>query len=310
MLRRQTPLGEAGSTRLRRIAKKWCLRFFFAGGCCFLLLCWLLGTKITAPVNRTIPLPRSNLPIVTMQLEPTTGSSSVATWWIDNPESSATVILAHPIRGDRRSMLSRAQLFYNNGYSVAMIDLQAHGETSGEHITMGHLERHDVQAAVSFVRRNNPTHRIVVLGRSLGGAAALIGSPLPIDALILESVYPTITQATFNRLARRIGPLAYIASPLLTAQLPLRLGISLDELRPIDNISQAACPVLVMSGSLDERTTAAETKALFSAAREPKKLVLFPDAAHVDLYSNAPDLYKQTVLEFLRERLPAPNGRQ
>ena len=156
---------------------------------------------------------------------------------------------------------------------------------------------------MEFARKKNPTHQVAVLGRSLGGAAALLGSPLEIDALVLESVYSTINDATFNRLSRRIGPLAYIVSPLLTAQLPIRLGISLDELRPIDHISNVGCPVLVMSGSLDERTTAAETNAMFAAAKAPKELVMFPNAAHVDLYSNDRKTYEQSLLAFLNRSL-------
>ena len=53
----------------------------------------------------------------------------------------------------------------------------------------------------------------------------LVGpQPLRVDALVLESVSPTLEEAIDNRLAIRPGPLGPPLAPLLTAQLRPRLG--------------------------------------------------------------------------------------
>jgi hypothetical protein len=62
--------------------------------------------------------------------------------------------------------------------------------------------------------------------------------PLDLDALILESVYPSIEEATRERLWIRLGPLGPPLSPLLLAQLKRRLGIASPALRRIDRIGQ------------------------------------------------------------------------
>lgn len=282
--------------------RKWARRLAALGAILFLAGVWAVGSKMTAPANRRVDPPEVRFPIAPAVLEED-GGTQVAAWHAEHPASKAVVVLVHPIRANRRAMLTRATLFYEAGYSVVLIDLQAHGETPGDQITMGWLEQRDVQTAVAFARRRFSNQRIVVLGWSLGGAAAVLGSPLEIDALILESVYPTITRAAGNRIERHLGPLHHVLTPVLLAQLPLRLGISSDALQPIDSLALAACPVLIMSGGEDQHTTAADTRDLFSAAREPKELVMFPSAAHVDLFSHDPALYRLTVLRFLDRHL-------
>jgi fermentation-respiration switch protein FrsA (DUF1100 family) len=232
--------------------------------------------------------------------------SSLATWYIPAKDAHATIILLHAIRGSRLDMLGRARLFHDAGYTVVMIDLQAHGESPGQHITVGYLERFDARAAVNFAREKDPANKIAVVGCSLGGAAAVLASPLDIDAAVLESVYPTIEEAVHNRIAARLGPLSYILSPILIRELQFRSGISPSELRPIDHMAELQCPVLVASGDADRHTTPAETERMFAAASEPKQLVFFKGAAHVDLQSYDAEQYKREVLPFLEEYLRAP----
>lgn len=263
---------------------------------------WFLAGSLLAPANSVVGPPPTDFPAAALTLK-TLHKSPVAAWHLIAPDSSATVILLHPVRGSRLTMLSRAKLLHRHGFDVLLIDLQAHGETPGDMITLGSRERHDVAAAVAYIRQEKPTHRIGVVGRSLGGAAALLGSPLGIDALVLESVFPTVEEAVYDRLQMRLGPLAGLAAPLLLWQVEPRLGIACSELRPIERISMAGCPVLIISGIEDEHTTIAETRRLFAAAAEPKELVEFAGVAHVDLLAANPALYEETVIRFLRRWL-------
>jgi alpha-beta hydrolase superfamily lysophospholipase len=200
-------------------------------------------------------------------------------------------------------MLERARVLHEHGYATILIDLQAHGESSGDAITAGHLEKHDVRAAVEFARREHPFERIGVIGVSLGGAAAVLASPLDIDALVIESVYPNIADAILNRVAAKLGPFSSIPASLLLIQLKPRFGISPSELRPIDRMPLVGCPVCVASGTADRHTTVTETEQLFAAAPEPKELWLVDGAAHVDLFRIDPVHYGQKVIGFLDRHL-------
>jgi len=289
-----------GRRRLRKV--RW-LAIIVA--CAFFLFClatWFIGNSLIAPANQTVGPPPNDLNAISTTLASDSGSK-IATWYIPAAGSQATVILLHPIRGDRRSMLGRARLLHDAGYSVVMIDFQAHGDSPGKHITVGYLEQHDVRAAVEFARKSNPHHRIGIVGWSLGGAATLLASPLGVDAVVLESVYPTISEAVHDRIAMRLGPLTYVLSPALLIGLQIRSGISPSDLRPIDHIAEIGCPVLVLTGDADEHTKFAESQRLFDAAREPKKFVVFRGASHTDLLAYDSKLYRNDVISFLAKFL-------
>jgi fermentation-respiration switch protein FrsA (DUF1100 family) len=77
------------------------------------------------------------------------------------------------------------------------------------------------------------------------------------------------------------------------------LGVTPDALRPIDRMADIGVPLLVISGTRDNRTPPDETTAMFDRAPEPKSLWLVEGAPHVDLEAYAPDQYRDRVPPFL-----------
>lgn len=263
-----------------------------------------IGSDLVAPANRDLGQPPSDLPMTEFTLESKSGSE-IAVWYAPVENAQVTVLLLHPIRGSRNSMIDRSYFLREAGYSVMLIDLQGHGESLGKQITLGHLEKLDVQAAVNDIRKKHPQQQVVIIGRSLGGASALLAMPMNVDALVLESVCPAVDNAIRNRVQVRLGPLSHVLSPFLTLQIKPRVGASLDELRSIDKIREVTCPVLLLAGQNDRRTTIQDTQELFDAANEPKQMEIFQKATHVDLFRLDEEFYKEKVMAFLNEYVPA-----
>jgi len=225
---------------------------------------------------------------------PSASGATLRGWYVPGLPGHGAILLVHGIHADRRVMLPRARLFSRLGYAVLLFDLQAHGESTGNRITFGLKEGQDVQSALGVLRGRAPGERVGVIAVSLGGAAALLGPlPLAIDALVLESVFPTISQATRNRVGS-------IGAALLLWQLRPRLGIGANDLRPIARIGAVHEPVFVISGADDRHTTPEDTRELFRAAPEPKELWFVPGAVHEDLYAVAHQEYEERVLAFFR----------
>jgi fermentation-respiration switch protein FrsA (DUF1100 family) len=197
-------------------------------------------------------------------------------------------------------MIERAKFLHAAGYSVLLVDLPAHGESGGTRITFGFREAVGVKAAMRFLRESLPGERIAVVGVSLGAASLVLASESPAPhAVVLESMYPTITEAVSDRLSMRLGALGARLAPVVLWQLPIRIGITADQLRPIDHLSALRSPVLIAGGTDDRHTTVGETRRLYEAATEPKELWLVEGAAHVDLHAFNPVAYESRVSAFL-----------
>lgn len=219
--------------------------------------------------------------------------------WFAQGNSKGAVLLLHGVRANRLSMLDRAEFLHAAGYAVLLIDFQASGESKGDAITFGCLESKDAAAAVAALRRLAPDQPIGVIGTSMGGAAFLLATPhLDVDAVVLEQVYPTLAQAMDDRLRLHAGRVGEWLAPLLAASVKPHLGLSLDQMRPIDHIGSIGVPLLLIAGSADEHTPLRESMAMYQAAASPKELWVVSGARHVDLDRYAGIAYRQRVLRF------------
>ncbi len=224
--------------------------------------------------------------------------------WVARGAGTGAVLLLHGVRSDRRQMQKRALFLNRLGYTVLLIDLASHGESAGKRITFGAHEAHGVRAALAYLRRALPAEKIGVIGVSLGAASVVLSKPgTTIDALVVESMYPTIDEAIENRLAARLGrPGAWLA-PLFTQQIPLRSDVPVAALRPVEAMGALTSAVFVLGGALDVQTPADETRRIYAAAHGPKQLWIVEGAAHVDLFDHVGSDYERRIGKFLAAHL-------
>ncbi|MEO7497159.1 MAG: alpha/beta hydrolase [Massilia sp.] len=277
----------------------------------FIVLClgaigvlYLVGSVLSAPARAVIGAAPADLHANSVSIA--ANGVAIAGWSVAGKPGAGAVLLLHGVRSNRLQMLERARFLSRQGYSVLLVDLQAHGESGGERITFGARESNGVTAALAWLRARYPGERIGVIGVSLGAASLVLARPHPApDAVVLESMYPTIEEAVANRLGDRLGAPGRWMTPVLVMQLPLRFGVAPSALRPVDAAASLDCPVLVISGSADHHTTAAETLRIFSALPGPKQLWMIDGAAHVDMHARAPAAYEARVGTFLAASLRA-----
>ena len=267
-----------------------------------LLVSWVVGGQLLSVPRRHVGDPPAGWGIQDVSI-PSSSGSELAGWHLVAEGKRGVVVLLHGIGGSRRDLLGRAQLLREAGYSSLMIDFRGHGESTGEGTSLGYAERHDVRAAVEYASAAHWDEPLAVLGLSMGAAAALMESPMEVDALVLESVFPSLESAIRHRVEAHLGPLAGLPSELLLIQVPWRLGFECADLRPIDRMLDVACPLLMMAGTLDHGTPPEETRQMFEQALEPKRLWLAEGVGHEDLQRARPMEYKRQLLEFLERHL-------
>ncbi|XP_022842868.1 protein ABHD13-like [Olea europaea var. sylvestris] len=190
--------------------------------------------------------------------------------------------------------------------NVFMLSYRGYGESEGFPSQDGITK--DAQAALDHLvqRTDIDTSRIVVFGRSLGGAVGAVltkNNPDKVAAIILENTFTSILDMAgvllpflklFIRKSGTKGPGALnflVRSPWNT----------------IDVIGEIKQPILFLSGLQDEMVPPSHMQMLYAkaAARNPQcSFVEFPNGMHMDTWLSGGDRYWSTILEFLEKVVP------
>ncbi len=283
----------------------------------WLIASWAVAYKLTQRRHRPFEEPT---PVVAWarfegQRLRTSDGHEIGAWFAPGRDDGASVLLIHGNGGSRAHCLGRAELVAGAGCSTLLISLRAHGDSTGEFNDIGYGARADVAAAVDFLARRRPGKPIVILGTSLGAAAALFaaeGLGHRVAGYILESPYQDLRVAVRNRTENELPPvLDWIAYRGLLAVAPLVVP-DLDRIAPVEAIAKvpAEIPILILAGEEDRSARSAEAAALLDRARSHAELHLFPAAGHLQMLVVDPARYRRAVLDFIaRASTGAPRSR-
>ncbi|XP_073043370.1 alpha/beta hydrolase domain-containing protein WAV2-like isoform X2 [Primulina eburnea] len=199
-----------------------------------------------------------------------------------------------------RIMLQRLQC------NVFMLSYRGYGASDGfpsQHgITM------DAQAALDHLsqRTDIDTSRIVVFGRSLGGAVGAVltkNNPDKVAALILENTFTSILD-----MAGVLLPFLKWFIGKSSSKVPGVLNFLIrSPWSTIDVINEIRQPILFLSGLQDEMVPPLHMQLLYAkaAARNQQCLfVEFPTGMHMDTWLSGGDHYWRTIQEFLEKSVP------
>src|SRR3989441_12761964 len=98
------------------------------------------GSFLSAPANHPVGDLPSDLNGRSVQF-PSESGAAIRGWLLPGIKGSGAIVLLHGVRGSRVDMLGRARFLSQAGYSVLLIDFQAHGESTGQHITRSEERR-------------------------------------------------------------------------------------------------------------------------------------------------------------------------
>jgi alpha-beta hydrolase superfamily lysophospholipase len=233
----------------------------------------------------------------------TRDGQEIGAWFIDNRSNAPSVLWLHGSGGCRSHGLGRAQLLASQGYAVLMISLRCHGDSTGSYHDVGYQARHDVYAAVAFLETCRPGRPVIVIGNSMGSAAAVFAASElgnRVQGYVLESPYQDLRTAVWNRTDAYLPPvlreIAYLGLKIVG---PVFLP-HLDRISPVKAISAIPhdVPILILAGGADRLARPAEARALYNQVATHGKLVFIPGAGHGNLFRSAPAPYSHAILDF------------
>lgn len=266
---------------------------------------WRVGSMLIAREPRQVLAVPADLPFETVKLEQA-GAPGLAGWVADRKGSCGAIVLLHGRGANRLAVVQRAKLLFNVGYSVVLFDLSGHGESGGTVQGFGYTERQDAARILTYARQRFPGQKLGALGSSLGAASLVFATPGTLaDAYVLEQLYATLRETTAWRMPFTV--LRGLQADVLLAQMPVRLGFSADDVRPVDRVGRIGRPLILLAGTVDPFIDRGQVTALQDAAAGAE-LVWFKGAGHVDLLRFDQSRYMNAVLPFLSKNLCQPGS--
>jgi pimeloyl-ACP methyl ester carboxylesterase len=196
-------------------------------------------------------------------------------WVIAGPAGVAhrgAVVVLHGLCDSKITYLRMAGALAPKGYDFVLLDLRAHGRSTGNYFTYGCLERHDVKAAVDgLLKEGLISGPLYVMGVEVGGLVGLQYAAL--DGRV-AGVIAVGAPKDFRSVARRMYSAASQEELEKIVAASGRMGgFDPAEASGLAAVAKYKGPVLFYHGLFDMAVPYADSEALASAAAGPTRLV-------------------------------------
>jgi fermentation-respiration switch protein FrsA (DUF1100 family) len=196
------------------------------------------------------------------------GTTLVA-WYAPPQEGKPTILYFHGNAANAANRAPKIAMMLESGFGVFYLNNRGYGGSAGNP-----TEENNVADAIAAYDRLTelglPADNIVAYGESLGsGQAVRLAAKRPVAAVVLEAPLTSTVDV-----ARSV----YF-------WLPLRLLIT-DQYNVEHDIRAVTAPLLILHGEQDEVIPVEMGRRVYRAANEPKRIEVFRDGRHNDLFGN------------------------
>jgi len=231
-------------------------------------------------------------------------------WFIPAASSASpqpVIVLAHGWSKNAAELLLLARLLHKADFALLLYDARGHGASGADGpITILKLAQ-DIVAAIEYLatRTDVDQRRIGVLGRSIGGSAAIVAASMEprIRAVASCSAFADPKALTRGFLAMLHIPPALFSRPVFRF-IERWLGTTMDSVAPQNRVAQIAVPLLLIHGEADRYIRPSNVETLYARApREHTQRLLIPNRGHSDVIRD-PKCSQEIVAFFCRSLSP------
>lgn len=218
-------------------------------------------------------------------------------------ESHKWAIAVHGYRGVHSDVYPLALYYSEENYNVLMPDLRGCGDSEGDYVGMGWLDRKDMLRWIDLILQKDPEAEIVLHGISMGGATVCMTSgedlPANVKAIVSDCAYTSVWDIFSDELKLLFHLPDFPILHLASAFCSLRAGYGFREASSLEQVKKATVPMLFIHGSEDNFVSTDMVYVLYDACAAEKELLVVDGAWHGTSCNHNPELYFETLFSFL-----------
>ena len=218
-------------------------------------------------------------------------------------DTHSWVIIVHGYGWEHTRMYDYISMYAERGYQILMPDLRGCGESEGDYVGMGWLDRKDMLKWIDFICDHDSDAQIVLHGTSMGGATVMMtaGEILPdnVRAVVDDCGYTSVWDIFSDELSYlyHLPDFPFLYTTDIISKI--RVGYGFKEASALEQIKKTEVPVLFIHGTADSFVHTEMVYALYDACPTEKDLYLTEGAGHCDSLYIDSNTYAEKVFHFL-----------
>ncbi len=205
-----------------------------------------------------------------------------------------------------KDYIALSDYYLKKGYSMLLVDERAHGESEGEYIGFGCLDRFDALCWINYIIENNGSDvHILLHGISMGGATVLMTSglelPEQVKGIISDCGF-TSPKYVFTHVLNSLYHLpSFPVIPVADKMNKIRAGYGMDECNAAREVQKAKVPILLIHGDADTFVPCSMCDEIYENCASPKQKLIVKGAAHAESYYKDTVTYEKALNKFIGE---------
>ncbi|MBR4096769.1 MAG: alpha/beta hydrolase [Oscillospiraceae bacterium] len=240
-----------------------------------------------------------------MTIKSRDGLTLHGTYFPAKEPSDRIAVCFHGYTSSAMSNASFASFLHKQGINCLLVDNRAHGESEGQYIGFGVLDRYDCLSWLDFLNKQFENKaRFMLYGVSMGASTALM--TIGMDecpenvALVVADCGFTSPYDVFAHVLKKDYKMSEF--PVMNINDVIcrkKAGYGFKDCSTLDTLKKAKCPVLFVHGKDDNFVPVWMSGKNYDVCSSDKDILLIENAGHGASYFENSELYESKVSEFI-----------
>lgn len=205
---------------------------------------------------------------------------------------------------------AKSQFYHELGFDCLILDLRAHGESGGDYVGFGVLDRFDCLAWINYViERFGNEKRILLHGTSMGASTALMtlgfdDLPDSVKGVVSDCAFTSPYDVFAHILKRDYHMPPFPIMNINSVMCMKKAGYRFNDYSTLTALKKTDRPVLFIHGAADNFVPVWMSRQNSKTCVSPSELVIVPNAGHGASYYENSQLYEEAELRFIEKWIP------